>query len=147
MERLAQCHCGSLRAKISGDPLMVSLCHCRDCQRRTGAVAGSGAIFEKSEVTIEGERKVFVRDAAQGRTVRFHFCPNCGTSLYWEGDFNPNLCVVAVGAFADPTFPAASVSVFEQSKHEWLHLPDDIKHAQRGLVSPAATVDDQPWGN
>ncbi|ULR46950.1 GFA family protein [Rhizobium sp. K102] len=52
-------------------------------------MAGSGAIFEKTEVTIEGVRKVFVRDAAQGRTIRFHFCPNCGTSLYWEGDFNP----------------------------------------------------------
>ncbi|EJZ16399.1 hypothetical protein RCCGEPOP_36203, partial [Rhizobium sp. Pop5] len=52
MDRLAQCHCGSLRAKTSGDPLTVSLCHCRDCQRRTGAVASSGAIFAKSEVTL-----------------------------------------------------------------------------------------------
>lgn len=77
---------------------MVSLCHCRDCQRRTGAVAGSGAIFEKAAVTTEGERKLFEREGADGRNVRFHFCPNCGTSLYWEGDFNPNLCIVAVGA-------------------------------------------------
>nr|WP_246642310.1 GFA family protein [Rhizobium croatiense] len=47
---------------------MVSLCHCRDCRRRTGAVAGSGAIFEKTEVTIEGVRKVFVRDAAEAQS-------------------------------------------------------------------------------
>ncbi|MEB3046014.1 GFA family protein [Rhizobium mulingense] len=98
MKRLAQCHCGSLRAKTSGDPLMVSLCHCRDCQRSTGAVAGSGAVFEKAEVTTEGKWKLFERAGADGRKVRFHFCPNCGTSLYWEGDFNPNLRIVAVGA-------------------------------------------------
>ncbi|PDT08292.1 GFA family protein [Rhizobium sp. M1] len=147
MERLAQCHCGSLRAKTSTDPLKVSLCHCRDCQRRTGAVAGSGAVFEKTEVTIEGERKLFERDGADGRKVRFHFCPNCGTSLYWEGDFNPNLCIVAVGAFADPTFPVPLVSVFEQSRHDWFQLPDGMTRAQRGLVSPAAAVDDQPRSN
>ncbi|WP_280951490.1 GFA family protein [Rhizobium sp. H4] len=76
----------------------------------------------------------------RGAPFGFTFCPNCGTSLYWEGDFNANLCVVAVGAFADPTFPPPSVSVFEQSKHEWVHLADDITHAQRGRSHP--TPDD-----
>ncbi|MBX5105038.1 GFA family protein [Rhizobium lentis] len=138
MNRLAQCHCGSLRAKTSGDPLTVSICHCRDCQRRTGAVAGSGAIFAKAEVTIEGDRKIFERDAAQGRKVRFHFCPNRGTSLYFEGDFNPELCVIAAGAFADPAFPPPLVSVYEESRHDRVQLPQGVKHAQRGLASSAA---------
>ncbi|MDF0699306.1 GFA family protein [Rhizobium sp. MC63] len=146
MKRLAQCHCGSLRAKTSGDPLMVSLCQCRDCQRSTGAVAGSGAVFEKAEVTTEGKWKLFERAGADGRKVRFRFCPNCGTSLYWEGNFNPNLRIVAVGAFADPTFPAPLVSVYERSRHDWLQLPDGMARAQRGLVSLAATVDDRPLG-
>ena len=84
------------------------------CQRRTGTLAGSGAIFEKSEGAIEGDRKVFERDGQEGRKVRFHFCPSCGTSLYWDGDFRPGWCVIAVGAFADPTFPPPSVSVFEE---------------------------------
>ena len=144
MNRLARCHCGSLRANISGDPLMVNLCHCRDCQRRTGALAGSGAIFQKAQVTIEGDRRVFERDGQEGRKVRFHFCPSCGTSLYWEGDFRPGWCVVAVGAFADPTFPPPSMSVFEESKHAWVQLPDGMKHAQRGLLSSAAKVDAEP---
>ena len=143
MDRIAQCHCGSLRAKTSGDPLTVTLCHCRDCQRRTGAVASSGAIFAKAEVTVEGEWKVFERDAAEGRRVRFHFCPNCGTSLYWEGDFNADLCGIAVGAFADPTFPPPLLSVYEQSRHEWVQLPDGVKRAQRGFVS-SATADNEP---
>ena len=136
MNRTAQCHCGSLRARTTGEPLIVNLCHCRDCQRRTGALAGSGAIFEKTQVTLEGEQKVFERDAAEGRKLRFHFCPHCGTSLYWDGDLRPDWCVVAVGAFADPTFPSPSASIFEESKPAWVQLPDGIKHFQRGSIPP-----------
>jgi len=135
MNRLAQCHCGSLRAHVAGDPLVVSLCHCRDCQRRTGAVAGSGAVFEKTQVTLEGDRRVFEREGQEGRRLRFHFCPTCGTSLYWDGDFRPDWCVVAVGAFADPAFPPPAVSVFEDSKHAWIGLPPGIRHAPRGLAA------------
>jgi hypothetical protein len=128
MERVAQCHCGSLRATTSGDPLLVNMCHCKACQRRTGALAGSGAAFAKTQVRIEGPSKVFERDGQAGRKVRFYFCPNCGTSLYWDADVRPDWYLVAVGAFADPDFPPPSLSIFEESKHAWTRLPDGMKH-------------------
>ncbi|HUN40853.1 MAG TPA: GFA family protein [Acetobacteraceae bacterium] len=136
MERVAQCHCGSLRAITSGEPLLVNVCHCKACQRRTGAPAGSGAAFAKTQVRVEGPSKVFERDGQSGRKVRFYFCPNCGTSLYWEADARPDWYGVAVGAFADPDFPAPSVSIFEESKHVWVKLPDDMKHLP-GTSMPA----------
>jgi hypothetical protein len=67
MERLAQCHCGSLRATTSGEPLLVNMCHCKACQRRTGALASYGATFAKEQVTVEGPRTVFERDGQSGR--------------------------------------------------------------------------------
>jgi hypothetical protein len=45
MERTACCHCGSLRATVSGEPTIVNVCHCKACQRRTGAVMHSGVYF------------------------------------------------------------------------------------------------------
>jgi hypothetical protein len=135
MERLAQCHCGSLRATASGEPILVNTCHCKDCQRRTGAVAANGAIYDKAQVRIEGASRIFEREAQAGRRIRFHFCPNCGTSLYWEGDIRPDWYVVAVGAFADPNFPPPSVSIFEESMHPWVLLPDNIKHARRSFLA------------
>ena len=135
MERVAQCHCGSLRATTSDEPLVVALCHCQACQRRTGTVASSVAAFEKAQVTIEGDTKVFDRIAQSGRKVRFYFCPDCGTSLYWEADGRPGLYILAVGAFADPNFPAPSVSIFEETKHTWLQLPDGMKHFQGAIIS------------
>ena len=134
MERLAQCHCGSLRATTSGDPILVGMCHCKACQRRTGALAGNGAAFAKTQVRIEGFSKVFERDGQVGRKVRFHFCPNCGTSLYWDADLRPDWNLVAVGAFADPDFPPPSVSIYEESKHTWTRLPDSMKHLQGANV-------------
>lgn len=127
MERIAQCHCGSLRVRTSGDPVLVNMCHCRACQRRTGALAGSGAVFDNAQVTIEGSSKVFERDGQEDRKVRFHFCPNCGTSMYWHADIRPGWCIVAVGGFADPDFPPPSVSIYEETRHKWTMLPESMK--------------------
>ena len=135
MERHAQCHCGSLRAITSGEPLVVAICHCKACQRRTGAVAASVAGFAKAEVRIEGQTRVFERNGDSGRKVRFYFCPNCGTSLYWEAEARPGVYILAVGAFADPNFPPPSVSIFEESKHTWTRLSDGIEHFQGAIIS------------
>ncbi len=89
MERTAQCHCGSLRIIATGDPDRVYLCHCKACQRRTGTAFHFGATYLKERVRLDGERKVYERDADSGNRIRFHFCPNCGSTLYWEGDRNP----------------------------------------------------------
>ena len=128
MERVAQCHCGSLRAVTSGEPLLVNMCHCLACQRRTGALVANGAAFSKEQVIVEGPSRVFERDAQSGRKVRFHFCPICGTSLYWEPEVRSDLRIVAVGTFADPNFPSPSASIFEATKHSWLQLPEGMAH-------------------
>lgn len=105
MERMAICHCGQLRAIASGEPERVYVCHCKACQRRTGAVIHNGSSWPKSQVRIEGEDRVYGRMADSGFEIRFHFCPNCGTSVFWEGDRNPATYGIAVGCFADPDFP------------------------------------------
>jgi hypothetical protein len=67
-----------------------------------------------------------------GYRIRFHFCSNCGTTLYWEGDRNPAVCGVAVGAFDISTFPPPSDSIWEESMHRWLGLPPNMEHHQQG---------------
>ncbi len=134
MERVARCHCGSLRATTLGEPFVVGICHCTACQQRTGALAASVAGFAKAQVTIEGETKRFDRHGDSGRRVRFHFCPTCGTSLYWEADGRPDAYMLAVGSFADPNFPPPSVSTFEESRHSWMQLPAGTQRFQRAVT-------------
>ena len=128
MERIAQCHCGSLRATVNGEPDFVNVCHCKACQRRTGAVFHSGAYYRKAQIRAEGPSKVYVRTGHSGGRLRFNFCPNCGSSVYWDADVRPDHYGVAVGAFADPKFPQPTVSIWEEAKHPWVVLPGDVEH-------------------
>jgi len=60
-----------------------------------------------------------------GKALTFHFCPACGSTVYWESESFPGYIAVAVGNFADPDFPAPSIAVWEQSRHPWVSLPPD----------------------
>src|SRR5438105_9130693 len=114
-DRIGQCRCGSLRVVVTGDPERVYLCNCKACQRRTGTAFHFGATYPKERVRLDGERKIYERDADSGYRIRFHFCPNCGSTFYWEGDRNPAVCGVAVGAFDTLAFPPPSDSIWEES--------------------------------
>ena len=126
-EREAACACGQLKLRLAGDPFLVSSCHCIECQRRTGALFGSSAFFKSAQmVATEGEHRAYRRRADSGNWLVFHFCPNCGSSLFWQTEGKPENLTVAVGAFADPAFPAPNRTVWTQTKHEWLAFPPDI---------------------
>lgn len=120
MARFATCACGQLRVTCQGEPLTISLCHCLECQKRTGSTYGVAAFFPRADVEPQDEAREYSRIGGSGSPVVFHFCPNCGSSVYWEPGRAPDLIGVAVGAFADPDFPAPSQSVFTQRRHAWV---------------------------
>ncbi len=103
--------------------MRLSMCHCLDCQRRTGSVYGFQARFPRTAVTITGVATAFTRKADSGNDLTFHFCPTCGSTVYWEPADSPDLIAVAVGAFADPSFPPPKISIYETRCHGWA-LPD-----------------------
>lgn len=117
--RIASCSCGSLSLQCRGEPVRISMCHCLACQRRTGAPFGAQSRFRREQVMAQGQSSVFTRTADSGNTVSYHFCPNCGSTVYWELSGFPDLIAVALGMFADPAFPAPRVSVWERTRHPW----------------------------
>ena len=58
-ERLANCACGRFQLRCQGEPRRVSMCHCIDCQRRTGSAFGVAAFFERDKVRIERITSVY----------------------------------------------------------------------------------------
>ena len=127
-ERTASCACGQLRITVTGEPIRISICHCEQCQRRTGAPFGQQARFPKAGAVILGESRRFERIADSGKRISLRFCPVCGSTVYYELEVAPDDFGVAVGCFADPMFPAPRVSVYENRKHDWVALPGDIEH-------------------
>ena len=126
-KRRASCSCGQLRIACRGEPVRISMCHCLACQRRTGSAFGVQARFRRDQIAgIEGRWSEYVRVADSGNSVRFRFCPACGSTVYWELDAFPELVAVAVGGFADPGFPPPRHSVHEANRHAWAMHPASL---------------------
>ena len=121
------CQCGKVRYEVTEQPLNVYTCHCLDCQRRTGSSFGIAAFFAKEQATItQGSSTQFRRGSDSGSDVTFHFCGVCGSTIWWEPERLPSMIGVAVGAFADPAFPAPMQATWDRRQHRWLHLPGQI---------------------
>lgn len=108
----------------------MSICHCLACQRRTGSLFGAQARFPQQRVQARGRHSTYVRVADSGGRATFYFCPDCGATVYYVLGGLPGFCAVPVGAFADPSFPPPTVSVYETRKHPWLTLPATIEHLE-----------------
>jgi hypothetical protein len=128
--RRASCSCGQLVLTCEGEPLRVSVCHCLACQRRTGSAFGVQARFHGDQVRERtGISTAFTRSGESGGSLTFHFCPECGSTVYYvmngtNPPYTPDYLAVAVGAFADPSFPAPQISVYESRRHPWATMPD-----------------------
>ena len=119
--RTAACCCRQLTATCTGEPLYTAVCHCLECQRRTGSAFGAGAFYAVGSVKLEGAATSFVRIGDEGSHITFRFCPVCGTTISWEN--MPGLIAIAVGAFADPAFPAPRASMYHESRrHPWVAI-------------------------
>jgi hypothetical protein len=82
------------------------MCHCLECQRRTGAVISNQARFLREQVSVAGKSTAWTRTAESGNALTFHFCPTCGSTVYWENEGLPGHVIIAIGTFGDPNFPA-----------------------------------------
>ena len=137
--RVASCNCGQLRVTCKGpDPDRVVMCNCYLCQKQTGSPFSVQARFPNEQVTSEGKSTAwkFPVDGAKPTTFRTcagsdgitnsaadvvtsHFCPVCGSTVYYYRKSDAARTGVKVGAFADPTFPPPMGSGFEEYKHPW----------------------------
>ena len=129
-KRTATCRCGQLRVECVGEPVRVSVCHCLECQKRSGSAFAAQARWPDEDVVVSGDFKTWTRAADSGHIATYRFCPECGSTVAyviegWEG-----VTAVPIGAFADPAFPAPRFSVYENRKHGWVDiLGDDVRHS------------------
>lgn len=127
--REAACHCGQLTLTVTGEPFAVSICNCLACQRRTGSAFGMQAAFKPAQVDVAGRSSSYTRisDEADRKAGVFHFCPECGSNVFITEPDEPDLIVVSVGAFADPTFPPPTESGYDSRRHPWVELPGSMR--------------------
>lgn len=124
------CLCNAVQYEVDGDPLWVTVCYCRFCQKSTGSDHMVEPIFDIGKLTFTADRpaRFTLSSAGSGHDVHVHFCAACGTKLALTFARWPDRIGVFAGSFDDPAwFPVT---------------PDNTKHifvseAVRGTVIPA----------
>jgi hypothetical protein len=88
--------------------------------------------FKADQVQVVGRFSDYSRisDEADRKEHVFHFCPECGSQVFYTEPTEPDLIVVSVGSFADPSFPPPTESGYDSRRHPWVGLPETMaRHA------------------
>ncbi len=101
--RSCECRCGAVNLVCRGEPQRTSVCHCYECQKRTGSVFMS-ARYPIEQVTPSGEVTSFSRIADTGNEVTYQFCPKCGTTILLQSVAAADFYIVPPGLFKSKTF-------------------------------------------
>ena len=116
-----RCVCGAIRYIVRGAPLGVYACHCKDCQRFSGAPFSIAMTIRLSDFSLGfGEPARLAKPADSGRVVGVRFCRDCGTRLWHEPAHSPHLVNIAAGTLDDSSWAKPAAHVWASRKVPWI---------------------------
>jgi len=140
------CVCRSIRYRMQTAPMFVHCCHCRWCQRETGASFALNALIEADRVANVGTEPVLVdTPSASGRGQRIARCPVCQVAV-WSHYAGAGAAVkfVRVGTLDNPDLLSPDVHIYTASRQPWLALPPGVpvfaEYYERNKLWPAESL-------
>lgn len=114
------CSCGAIRYECTARPLFSWNCHCRDCQRASGAAYCPVMYVPKTALTITGPAARYASlHAESGRLVSRGLCGDCGSNLFILADLVPDLQGLWAGSLDDPDIFRPQINVWTRSAPVW----------------------------
>lgn len=121
-----QCLCGAVAFEAKGAPVVVAHCHCRDCQRLTGAGHSTGAMFPLDRFSIRGPvREYRLKSEAENEVTRV-FCPSCGSPILGRNTAMPGFVTISLGTLDDSSMFEPVVTIFARNRKPWDAMDDSI---------------------
>lgn len=119
------CQCGAVRYRLNGDPIMLVVCHCAECQRQSGSAFGMSLAVKTADFELlKGALKRWERSSESGRRVGAAFCPECGTRIYHEPERMGGQAInVRAGTLDDRSWLVPAMHVWTRSKQPWVVIP------------------------
>ena len=133
MGKQGGCLCGQVRYDINSDPLASVICHCKNCQKQSGAAFSINLVVPLNQIDMNGELATFVDQSEEGNDVLRRFCGACGSPILSELSSSPGLAVVKVGTLDDPSSFEAQMQVWCSSQQTWLDLNLDIPSFSKNI--------------
>lgn len=123
------CHCGNIQYTLSGELAYSGLCHCSDCRRHAGAPMVAWAAFPESSLKVlKGKPKIY-NSSENGRR---HFCPDCGTGLfYYNNSMLPGIVDIQTATLDDPNTIAPQVHVQVAERLAWMSEVNKLPEFER----------------
>ena len=122
------CTCAAVRYRMTSPPLFVHCCHCRWCQRETGASFALNALIEAERVVLlQGKPEIVNTPSNSGKGQKIARCPNCRVALWSHySGAGDAVCFVRVGTLAEPDRLPPDIHIFTASKQPWVMLSPAI---------------------
>jgi hypothetical protein len=122
------CDCRRIRYRMTTRPLFVHCCHCRWCQRETGAAFALNAMIEADRVAVLGAEPEMVHTPSQsGRGQVIARCPGCRIAVWSHySGAGPLIRFVRVGTLDEPDHLPPDIHIFTASKQPWVVLPAGV---------------------
>ncbi len=113
------CLCGAIRYRITGAPVFVGQCYCKDCQKATGTGHSTVVGVLETQLSLAGEPAVHTSIGGSGGQVRRHFCPQCAGRLYTAADSAGPVRMVQAGSLDEPNAVTPTVAIFVKDALSW----------------------------
>jgi hypothetical protein len=122
------CGCGAVRYRLNDEPFIVHNCHCRLCQRQTGAGSAVNAFIEADRLEqLSGELTENEFVTGSGATQTVVRCASCGTPVRgYYPRLGRKVAAVRVGTLDEPSAAAPDVAIFVADKPGWAPIPPGI---------------------
>jgi hypothetical protein len=119
------CDCKGVRYRMETKPLFVHCCHCRWCQRETGASFALNALIESDRLTVlKGKADMVDTPSNSGKGQKIARCPKCRLALWSHyAGAGPLVSFVRVGTLDNPDACPPDIHIFTESKQPWVVLP------------------------
>ena len=119
------CDCGHVRYRMETSPLFVHCCHCRWCQRESGASFALNAMIEADRVSsVAGAPELVHTPSASGQGQDIARCPHCKVALWSHyAGAGPLVAFVRVGTLDQPDLLPPDIHIFTATKQPWMVLP------------------------
>lgn len=140
------CTCGAIRYRMSSKPLFVHCCHCRWCQRESGASFALNAMIEADRIVLlQGQPEAVDTPSFSGRGQKILRCPLCRVALWSNyAGAGDSLRFVRVGTLDNPDALPPDIHIFTASKQAWVLLPPAVpavpEYYQRSRYWPADSL-------
>ncbi len=120
------CQCRNIAYRVTGTPVTLFACHCRECQKQSASAFSMALWLRKRKVELlSGELKTWVRTMPSGRKMACDFCPICGSRVFHRHMDLPEMISIKPGTLDDTSWLRPVGHIWKKRAQPWIRFEKD----------------------